>query len=168
MEPLFTNQTANTYEEYKRWNYAINRTKLIAIGILYGILFLLLLLLNLVQPGADKIFAVILFVIFMVLLFAVFILAFNSAVKKAYDSNRALQKCPVITTEFYSNYLESKNEQHYSKYFYEDIYRIVETQTNFYIMPAINTSIIITKQNCSPELIIFLQTLKNNVNAGNK
>lgn len=167
MEPLFTNQTANTYEEYKRWNYAINKTKLIILGILYGIIFLLLLFLNLIQPGADKIFAVILFMAFVVLLIVVFILAFNGAVKKAYYSNKALQKCPVITTEFYGNYLESKNEQHYEKYFYEDIYRIMETQTNFYIMPAINSGIIISKQNCSPELIRFLQTLKSNVNAKN-
>lgn len=168
MEPLFTNQTAVTYEEYKRWNYAINKTKLITIGILYGIIFLLLLFLNLIQPEADKIFAVILFATFMVLLIVVFIMSFNGAVKKAYYSNRALQKCPVITNEFYGNYLESKNEQHYEKYFYEDIYRIMETQTNFYIMPAINSGIIISKQNCSPELINFLQTLKTNVNAGNK
>ncbi len=168
MEPLFSAQTNNTFEEYKRWNYEINKSKLIIIGVLYLIIFLLLSFINIIYLKMDAVFAIILFMIFMVLIFVVFMQAFNSAIKKAYYSNKALQKCPVITTEFYNDYLESKNEQHYSKFFYEDIYKIVETGTNFYIMPAVNNGIIISKQNCRPELILFLQTLKNNVNSGKK
>lgn len=46
---------------------------------------------------------------------------------------------------------------------YRQIYRIVETKTNFYIMLSRNQGIIIVKANCLPELIGFLTQLKNTV-----
>ena len=49
-------------------------------------------------------------------------------------------------------------ERHSVMRFYED--HLVETRTHFYLMTAANQGMIIIKNNCSAELIHFLQGLK--------
>ena len=44
---------------------------------------------------------------------------------------------------------------------YSQIFRILETKTNFYLLTAENQGTIIVKKNCSPALIAFLKELKN-------
>lgn len=96
------------------------------------------------------------------LIFVVFTALVNKTIKDTYYSNKSLLKFPVVFVNFYENRLESDNKQQFSKYDYEDIFKILETKTNFYIMVSANTSIIIVKQNCSQELITFIQEIKNN------
>lgn len=159
MEPLYTTQTANTYEEFKRWNYALNKTRFILLAILL-LLFIGIMaayyLLHLISAAT-----LFLSVFLAALIFAVFIALVSKTIKDTYYSNRSLLKSPVVSVNFYEDRLESDNKQQFSKYDYEDIFKILETKTNFYIMVSANTGIIIVKQNCSQELISFIQKLKN-------
>ena len=91
------------------------------------------------------------------------LLAALLGIKKTYESNKAMKRNPVSTVYFYNEYLTETNSKGAVNLAYADIYKIVETKTNFYIMLAKNNGIIIVKQNCTPELIIFLQNLKNTV-----
>lgn len=84
-------------------------------------------------------------------------------IKKTYESNKAMKRNPVSTVYFSNEYLTETNSKGAVNLAYADIYIIVETKTNFYIMLAKNNGIIIVKQNCTPELIIFLQNLKNTI-----
>lgn len=160
MEPLFKTQTVHTYEEYKRWNLSLNKSRFIVMAVLLILLlFIILLYSRFLLLNASTL---ILLVFLTAICAAVSAAGVTKTLKASYYSNKALQKCPVIQIEFYDHFFESKNERHYSKYFYEDIYKIVETKTNFYIMTAINSGTIVVKQNCAPELIVFIQGLKNN------
>lgn len=162
MEPLFSVHTTNSLEEYKRWNFTLNKPRLIILCIL-----VLLLVPLMVYSAFSYDYGSIWLAVFSFLLTigacAFFVAAVNQNIRKSYYSNRALQKCPAARIDFFNNYFEIKNERSYSKYFYEDIYRIVETKTNFYIMTASNSGVIIIKQNCLPELISFIQGLKSNI-----
>lgn len=40
MEPLFKTQTVNTYEEYKRWNLSLNKSRFIVMAVLLILLWL--------------------------------------------------------------------------------------------------------------------------------
>lgn len=91
------------------------------------------------------------------------LLAALLGIKKTYESNKAMKRNPVSTVYFYNEHLTETNSKGVVNLAYADIYKIVETKTNFYIMLAKNNGIIIVKQNCTPELIIFLQNLKNTV-----
>lgn len=46
---------------------------------------------------------------------------------------------------------------------YFDLTKIIETNTNFYLMYAWREGYVIVKENCSPELIRFLHEIKEDV-----
>ena len=54
----------------------------------------------------------------------------------------------------------SKTEKSESIVEYDKLYKIIETKTNFYLMIADNQGYIVSKANCSQELIDFIISLK--------
>ncbi|MBQ2430817.1 MAG: YcxB family protein, partial [Campylobacter sp.] len=69
--------------------------------------------------------------------------------------------------EFYDDYFTEKTNEfnensssNFSKIKYEDLYKIVETKTNFYLFVGNILAFTIIKQNCSAELIEFLRKIK--------
>lgn len=169
MQPLFETQSVYTYEEYKRFNLeAMNLKKSLLI---VTVEIVLLVLITIIGSTVGRVygyffpvaqflflFAVAMFVFCLILYFAVLL-----NIKKTYESNSILQKNPVSTVCFYNEYLTEANASSTTNLAYVDIYKIIETKTNFYIMIAKNQGIFILKQNCTPELITFLQSLKNTV-----
>ncbi len=91
---------------------------------------------------------------------AIWFTRYKRAIKRAYYTNKELVNNPVNIIDFYEDHLICKKEKSISECQYKNFYRIIETKTHFYLMTSSNTGIIIIKQNCSPELIVFLQDLK--------
>lgn len=168
MEVLFTTQTAYTYEEYKRFNYAVMKVKrmlwlLAACVILFGLFIFFNFVL---MPRHEQLFyflTVLLacLILFAVILFAVILsAAVLISIKITYRSNKHMQNNVVATMHFYGDSLEEETPSGKVSVKYAELSKIIETKTNFYLMLAKNQGIIIVKQNCSPELIDFLQELK--------
>ena len=67
----------------------------------------------------------------------------------------------TVDTTFYSDYLMTRTSGNETRLKYSEIYRILETKTNFYVLTAANQGTILVKKNCSPALIAFLRELKN-------
>ena len=159
MEPLFRIKATNTLEEYKRWNFELSGKKqiilMLVLYLLYALLITRYLLLYKLNP---LLYAVCM--LFMAVLLLFLFLYKNKLIKTVYYSNGANLKCPIAEVSFYEQFLEINNERSYSKFFYEDIYTIKETKTNYYIMTALNQGIILLKSDCPPEFAPFLQSLK--------
>ena len=51
-------------------------------------------------------------------------------------------------------------KKHEYKVFYKDLYEILETKDNFYLMLSQNQGVIIIKENCNKKLIEFIEGLK--------
>lgn len=158
MEPLFTTHTAYTFEEYKKFNQKLLLGKRIA---LYVSTYLLLALITYMVVFITKNSIFELFLALWLIWFLILSPIFqNSALKKAYYSNKTIRKIGVYTYDFFSDHLEAKTDRSFSSLEYCDIYKIIESKTNFYIMISVNQAYIINKSNCSPEFIEFIQNLK--------
>ncbi|ETP72803.1 hypothetical protein UYO_1220 [Lachnospiraceae bacterium JC7] len=82
-------------------------------------------------------------------------------VKRNYSSSKFLQNT-VTTFKFDEDRFEAITDRGSSVIAYADLYRILETKTNFYFFMSNNQALTVIKENCSPELISFLheKTLK--------
>lgn len=162
MEPLFTTQTIYSFSEYKRWCLTLSQKRAKIITGVPIALFLLYAARFLFEPTdtRSKILTLIIIAFFCGALIGLFYIRRNRQIKKTYYSNQTVQKNGAVTIDFFDDYLISHGTDGYVEYRYANCYRIIETKTNFYIMMATNSGIIIIKQNCSPELIKFLHELK--------
>ena len=61
---------------------------------------------------------------------------------------------------FYDDRFETKNDTSHGVHEYAKLYKVVETEEDFYLEIEQGHSVIIQKKNCSDELIAFLRTLK--------
>ena len=64
-----------------------------------------------------------------------------------------------VDFEFYNDYCVYKCKLGETKIEYKDLYKIIETKTNFYLMIAKNQGIILKKENCNEELQKFVRKL---------
>ena len=81
-------------------------------------------------------------------------------VTKAYSDNTNTIRRYNTSLTFYNNYYEGHSELGDNKYLYEELYKIIETPTNFYLMLSPQHGSIVIKENCSDELLMFLDQLK--------
>lgn len=85
----------------------------------------------------------------------------RKSAEKAYNSNIFYQKNSLWSYSFFDDYLEERTEDSYEKFEYSMIYKVIESDSNFYIMKGENQGYIIVKNNCTPELIEFISDLKS-------
>lgn len=76
-----------------------------------------------------------------------------------YNSGKAVQNLRQ-TVRFYSDRLECRGQNGVRVCRYDNICRIYETGTNFYIMIGAREGVILVKANCTPELTEFVRKLK--------
>ena len=145
-----------TYEEYKRFSLTIMKKTLTktAIGLLILLLFAAILL------GIDNYKLAALLCAFIPLYLFMLVLKINSQIKKTYESNELLKDI-TQTIEFYEKCFIAKSDKSETTVEYEKLYKVVENKTNFYLMIADNQGYIVSKANCSEELIDFIIALKN-------
>ena len=144
-----------TYEEYKRFSLTIMKKALTktAIGLLVLLLFAAILL------GMDNFKLAALLCAFIPLYIFMLMLKVNSQIKKTYESNE-LFKGITQTIEFYEKHFVAKSDKSETTVEYEKLYKVIENKTNFYLMIADNQGYIVSKANCSQELIDFIVALK--------
>lgn len=80
-------------------------------------------------------------------------------IKKAFMSSKMVQDVS-FHFDFHEDYVEGLSPQGKSLVKYAQLYKIHETKSHFYLMSSRIAGSIIKKQNCSPELITFLQRIK--------
>ena len=144
-----------TYEEYKRFSLTIMKKALTktAIGLLILLLFAAILL------GMDNYKLAALLCAFIPLYIFMLMLKVNKQIKKTYESNELLKDI-TQTIEFYEKHFVAKSDKSETTVEYEKLYKVIENKTNFYLMIADNQGYIVSKSNCSQELIDFIIALK--------
>ena len=144
----FTIETAYTWEEYWRYNLAASvmrgeRKKLV---IAFAVLLALILLTVWLEDYSLTGFLALFTVLYPVVLW----FACRGRARRAWGSNTVLQNA-VIHYTFTEGGVEitgANGEQHLD---YGQIYRLVETKTNIYLMIADNQGYIIRRDACTEE-----------------
>jgi len=154
---LYQTSIKFTYEEYKRFSLTIMKKALTktAIGLLILLLFAAILL------GMDNFKLAALLSVFIPLYIFMLVIKVNKQIKRTYESNELLKDI-TQTIEFYENYFVAKSDKSETTVEYEKLYKVIENKTNFYLMIADNQGYLVSKANCSKELIDFIiEKMKN-------
>jgi hypothetical protein len=156
MEPLFTTETAYTFEEFKKFNYKVMQKSVILIYSMLAAIVILVIGKSFFIDWSYIDTALIVAVIFIA---AYFPFSLNKKLKDTYNSNKVMTKT-VARFDFFEDGFSEITENATGNFKYADLNKIIETQTNFYLMLAKNAGAIIVKENCSEELIEFIRNLK--------
>ena len=153
MEPLHQTSFQITLQEYKRFGYAMRGRILWASA---GIVAVLLFLMGLLYSNPVVwIAAAAAAALYPVLLRGLM----SRQLRREWNTNPVMQEPYQVF--FYADHLEKMSASSKIQVAYDRIYKVKETQTHFYLMVSQNQGIIIVKENCLPDLIDFLGTLKN-------
>lgn len=145
-------------EEYMRFAFTVQRQDRRYIRAKLIMMFVLLVIAVINFKGGNKQLGSILLI--MVVALPMFLdIMMKKQVTKAYNDNANTQGINTSLT-FYDNYYEGHSEIGDNKYLYEELYKIIETPTNFYLMLSPQHGSIVIKENCSEELLMFLDRLK--------
>jgi len=147
---LYTMNSKFTFEEYKKFNYALlkKRHHLLILAI-YEII------LALIGIGTGNMFIIVFTIIFPLILYWIQ----NRNIKKIYNSNKVVQNLDVIY-EFYDTYFVEKSEHGEMKIEYSKFDEIFETKTNFYLMIAKNQGYMLPKSDMPSGLEEFIRNIK--------
>lgn len=147
---LYTMNSKFTFEEYKKFNYALlkKRHHLLILAI-YEIILALICI------GTGNMFIIVFTIIFPLILYWIQ----NRNIKKIYNSNKVVQNLDVIY-EFYDTYFVEKSEHGEMKIEYSKFDEIFETKTNFYLMIAKNQGYMLPKSDMPSGLEEFIRNIK--------
>ncbi len=154
MQPLFTAHFQYTLKEYQKFVSTIYK-KVLKIHLRLALLAVLILLLAFFTSDISVKIG-----FFIGVLLIPFIFYFSNRIrsKKMYLQMKNLQSTSYDFS-FYPDHLEITSSIGNTNLPYDKLFRIIETPTNFYIMLTKQQGSILIKENCSPELISFLQNL---------
>lgn len=158
MEPKYTTEMTMTEEEYLRYADAVTNSRKKS-KVLIIILSVLLMMLSAVWFWMGR------FIMGGIVLVAAvsYPIWFRTARRKQLKRIFASGKSGRALTnhlQFYEDHLVTENEDGRKDFPYTDILDILETPTNFYLMLAANSGIIVSKSNCTEGLVSFLQEMK--------
>lgn len=162
---MYETNTKITIDEYKKYNKELFKKTNFIRGLL-ALIVSILLVVFIILPKANlsTIETISLFLAYFIgfAFAALFLKLFqNISVKSTYrklsKNNSDVLNMKLI---FYKDYMIQKTNKNEYKVFYKDLYEILETRDNFYIMLSQNQGIIIIKENCNKKLIEFIEDLK--------
>ena len=154
---MYSTHTTYTYDEYKKLHEVASHSQLRQLKIL---IFLLALTMGVFSFFATHSFyGPVLVLIVFALLFLSWRFIIDNAVKKVWNSDKSMQNSSVQMVFDETGWC-STSERGSHTYKYDDVIKVVETKTNFYIFTAVNVATIIVKDNCSEELIDFIRKIK--------
>lgn len=152
-----------TYEEYQTMCWALKRRKAIIIS---GIVSLLLLAaggISLQSGDAEE--GIICFS--MALAYPCLVFGFyRYSMNKSYRSQKIAADSRRVDYVFYPDRMVVHTAASRSEIRYDQLYRVKETKTNFYLMVGVNQSMAVKKERCSDELLALLKSLKEERKAG--
>ena len=150
MESLYKTKTINTFEEYKRFTWALLLKKRTIITFaIFEILFLFF------AWTLESIFYLLFALLYPLLIW----LLQRRQIKKIFKTNKVLQN-EEVKFEFYDTYFTEEYPYGNTRLEYNKLYKIVETKTNFYLMIAKNQGYILVKENFPEGLEEFLRNIK--------
>lgn len=150
MESLFETTTKYTYEEYRKFNFALLKKKHVLPLI---ILAEILILVGGILSQNEFL------IIFAVLYPFVFIWSLFHGIKNVYHSNKVTQD-KDIHFKFYEDHFEEEHDSGNANITYDKLNEIIETKTNFYLMIAKNQGFMILKENMPEGLEEFIKNIK--------
>lgn len=164
MEPLYTVSFKSSYEEYKKYcmYFSYRRVPQIILGVVIGICIAFLAAVAVLSIWIGDTLHCVLFLLYIAILLSIYFLLPRYRIRKAYNSNKHIQD-KTITINFFEDRLETEDSSGCAKVMYDEIYRIYETKTNFYIMIATNQGMNVIKANCSDGLIEHLRRLRETI-----
>lgn len=154
----FEVETIRTYEEYERYNKVVYekfyKTKTVRIVFLV-IYFLMITILSLLGSYLEA--------LAVVLIAGISIFAakhyVNRDIKKTYETNELMKDAKVVY-KFSEDRVESHSPIGIEVLEYSKMYKLIETDTNFYMMIAKNMGFIISKANMTKEQIEFVRGIE--------
>ena len=150
MDCLYKTKTINTFEEYKKFTWALLlKKRTIITFVIFEILFLFF------AWTLESVFYLLFALLYPLLIW----LLQCRQIKKIFKSNKVIQN-EEVTFEFYDTYFTEEYPCGNSRLEYNKLYKIVETKTNFYLMIAKNQGYILVKDNFPEGLDEFLRNIK--------
>ena len=158
MEPLFEVETEYTLEKYAKYIKTAGKNATI---MLFVFVIAIIVLLNIFWLAVFYTLFPILYTIILIALgLAEYVLIMTFKTKKAWNTNKAMHGM-VNHYLLYEDRIEQVNSLGTVSVKYDQLYRIFENKSAFYLMVANNQGILIDKEKCSAELLKFLEELKS-------
>jgi len=123
------------------------------------VLAILAIVLNFLKGNFDIVLLIIVFIIIYPIILSI---SLNMQIRKMYNSNKRINMLEETIT-FYDDYFECKSIHNYCKVLYNDIYKVCETKTNFYVFISDNQAFIIIKNNID-NVDSFVEFIKSKTN----
>ena len=150
MDCLYKTKTINTFEEYKKFTWALLlKKRTIITFVIFEILFLFF------AWTLESVFYLLFALLYPLLIW----LLQCRQIKKIFKSNKVIQN-EEVTFEFYDTYFTEEYPCGNSRLEYNKLHKIIETKTNFYLMIAKNQGFILVKENFPERLEEFLRNIK--------
>lgn len=158
MDALYNIDSTVTWDEYKRFCKVVqksnSRSKILTyvclIIVLIGSIFLI---------KAHRYYPTIMAVFILVIGFSSVFVKQRREVKRAWNTNKNMQNS-LHHFLFYEDYLEDKSSTSMVKLLYNEIHKIIITDTNIYIMSGSTQGLLISKENCDEEFLSFIFSIK--------
>ncbi len=151
MNSLYKATTKHTFKEYQKLYLTLSKTRNILV---ISLIWVILAVLGILTKNVS---------FFVAMVIVPFFEYFSQMrpLKKAYYSNK-LAVDAELEFEFYEDFFTKKSKAGEDKIQYSDLYKIIETKSNFYLLLARNQGYILIKNNLPVGLDEFLRTKKCN------
>lgn len=157
-EVLFTTDATITFDEYARYsNYICRFTNALSYILWIGITSLLCFMA--VRSGEYR--HAVLIAVACIIKVASSPAVRKQKLKEAFSDSDSVGNCYLVYDFYEDGFVMTCNMEEDDLVRYYDIWKIIETKTNFYILVQPRNGCILIKENCSPELIRFLRYLRD-------
>ncbi len=158
MDALYNIDSTVTWNEYKRFCKVVQKsnsrpkilTYVCLVIVLIGSIFLI---------RAHRYYPTIMAVFILVIGFSSVFVKQKREVERAWNTNKNMQNS-LHHFLFYEDYLEDKSSTSMVKLLYNEIHKIIITDTNIYIMSGSTQGLLISKENCDEEFLSFIFSIK--------
>lgn len=149
MDYLHKTEVKYTYAEYKKYNSKLS-------GLPWKISFWMLVIVGTFLSLLMIFQGNLTFGIPAIIIVSSLPIILNRRIAKEFNSNKSFKNNKIVY-KFYPKHIKIEKEGSGDNHLnYNDIFKIIETRTNFYVMLSRNSGLIIIKENCSSDLIAFI------------
>ena len=155
----FEIDTKYTFEEYKRFNKVVQDVIYKGKSKRNFAIVIFALIIGGFVVLKEYITALVALAVYVAIMYLT-IKGINKQVKDAFETNASM-KDAVYHYKFSDTKVEATSPRGLEVLEYDKMYRLIETDTNFYMMIAQNVGFIINKDNCTADQQEFIRSLSN-------